>query len=271
VSLVAPSSGASLEKYLAFDEFNLLTTGFSNVPYAAYFLNAARQGAYLDALDKVPILNENSLGNIVEFTSFLKGIIIDHRIDIPRSLSSAWLSYRYAYTTTKLDVQEAVGFVRRCYGQDLLGSGISCYGRHVFEYKDLTVTVKCRLDVRQKELETLDKIACALYQYGLSPSFYVIWDMIPYSFIVDWFIPVGDILSGFDKTRMYERSYDISNIWFSISYSGTDKGTPYSVYTRFGSDSLPEFQGYYTLENKGTASTKVLGYRILDSLSLLFR
>jgi hypothetical protein len=95
--------------------------------------------------------------------------------------------------------------------------------------------------------------------------------MVPYSFIVDWFIPVGDILSGYDKTRMYDRTYDMEDIWFSFKYEWTEKDGSYSAYTRFGSSALPEFQGYYTLDNKGTPSDKTIGFRILDAASLLFR
>jgi hypothetical protein len=230
-------------------------------------VNAAKQAAYLDALDHIPQLNENSFANILEIVALVKGIVIDHRIEIPNSLQSAWLAYRYQYTTSKLDLQEAVGFVKRSFDVNALAKGFSCYGSHHFTYDGVPVVAKCRLTVKQKELEYLDRIITALYKYGLSPSFYVVWDMIPYSFIVDWFIPVGDILSGYDKTRMYDRTYDISNIWFSLKYQTSE----FRSYTRWTEVSLPEFQGYYTLENKGTASDKVIGFRILDALSLLIR
>jgi hypothetical protein len=95
--------------------------------------------------------------------------------------------------------------------------------------------------------------------------------MIPYSFIVDWFIPVGDMLSALDKRRMYDRTYTMSDIWFSLSYEMKDNDGTYKAYTRWASSDLPEFQGYYSLENVGTPSDKVVGFRILDALSLLFR
>jgi hypothetical protein len=122
-----------------------------------------------------------------------------------------------------------------------------------------------------KELDYLDKIWTGLYKYGLSPSFYVIWDSIPYSFIVDWFVPIGDILNGYDKTHMYDRTYTISDIWYSIKYSYTDENGTYTTYARWSGDSPPEFQGYYSLENKGTTSDKVIGFRVLDLLSLSYK
>jgi len=268
--IVINSSSMPSPDLLLLDEFNLTRYGYSSKPYAAYHLKALRQQAYLDALDKVPQLNENSISNVIEIVAFLKAIIIDHRVEIPRSLQSAWLAYRYSYTTTKLDMEEAVGFVYRSVDKDLLGKGFSCYGRATDTISGTPVVMKCHLSMKQKELSYLDSIFTSLYRYGLTPSFYVIWDMIPYSFIVDWFIPVGDILNGYDKTRMYDRTYDITDVWYSLKYEFSDRGTLYSAYTRWGESSPAEFEGYYTLENKGTPSDKTIGFRILDTLSLIF-
>jgi hypothetical protein len=240
-------------------------------PYAGYHIHAMESLAYLDALDHVPELNGNSLANILEILSFIKGVVIDHQIEIPRSLSSAWLSYRYQYTTSKLDIKEASSFVRRMYGTDLLGKGFSCYGSVPYTFKDVTAVARCRLDIKQKELGYVDKILDGLSRYGLAPDFYLIWDMIPYSFIVDWIIPVGDILDSYDKTILYERNYDITNIWYSVKYTYSSDVGPIKSYSRWSGSTPPEFHGFYTLENKGTTSSKVIGYRILDTLSLAFR
>jgi hypothetical protein len=218
----------------------------------------------------VPKFNDNTISNIVEIVGFLKALIIDHRIEIPKSLSSAWLSYRYVYGTGKSDVEEAVSFVHRNVG-DLLERGFDCYGSFTDNIQGTDVTVRCHITMKQKELAMVENILSQLYRYGLSPSFYVFWDMVPYSFIVDWFIPVGDILKGYDTTAMYDRTYEMSDIWFSYSYNLDVDGSSFHMYTRFGSDALPEFQGYYTLDNKGSPSNKVIGFRVLDALSLIFK
>lgn len=270
VTVSTPSK--NLADYLLLDEHALLfESGLSMKPYAASRLKALRQDSYLDALDHIPMLNENSISNIMELVGFIKALVIDHRIEIPKSLQSLWLSYRYSYTTTKSDAEEAIAFMHRHVNDDFLNSGFSCYGITHENVSGVNVTVRCRLDVKQKELDTLSKIWTTLYRYGLTPSFYVVWDMVPYSFIVDWFIPVGDILSGYDKTRMYDRTYDITNVWYSIKYSQVDDGCAISSYTRWQEGSPPEFNGYYTLINKGTTSDKTIGFRVLDALSILIR
>lgn len=268
-TVLATPSGP-LDSLQIFDEYRLLFDGASTKPYAAYHLKAARQQAYLDALDHVPQMNDNNLSNVIELVAFIKGIVLDHRIEIPNSLSSAWLAYRYSYGTTKMDMEEAIDFMHRNVSDELLEQGFSVYGVTHYTINDVTATVRCRLNLKQKELSTLQQIWSALYTYGLSPSFYVVWDMIPYSFIVDWFIPVGDILSGYDTTRMYDRTYDMSDIWFSIKYSYMSSEGLVTSYTRWTESELPEFNGYYTLENKGTPSDKVIGFRVLDALSLIF-
>jgi len=261
----------SLDSHLLLDEYNLLVEGLSMKPFAQYHTAAMEQLSYLDALDHVPIMNENNISNIISLVSFIKGIVIDHRVEIPKSLSSAWLKYRYEYTTTKSDVREAINFMHRTVGRDLFGRGFDCYGRTLYTYNNVPITVRCHVSMIPKELELLDRIWTGLYKYGLSPSFYVLWDSIPYSFIVDWFIPIGDILSGYDKTRMYDRTYTISNIWYSMKYVVTDETGTYTSYTRWSGGCPPEFQGYYSLENKGTVSDKVIGFRILDLFSLSFK
>jgi hypothetical protein len=269
-SCYATLPSSSLSDYLILDEWNLIRSGYSTKPYAAYHLQALRQEAYLDALDHVPLLNENSVSNVVELVGFIKSLVLDHKVEIPKSLNSAWLAYRYTYCTTKADAKQAIDFVHRHVDNDFLRKGFSCYGSASRNLYGVDLVMKCRLSMKQKELSILDNIWTALYRYGLSPSFYMIWDLVPYSFIVDWFIPVGDILSGYDKTRMYDRTYDISDIWYSLQYKTGESGN-ISAYTRWTASSPPEFQGYYSFENKGTTAHKVIGYRILDTLSLAFR
>jgi hypothetical protein len=262
----------SLWDKLILDEYNLVFgTGYSTEPFAAYHFKRLRQGAYLDCLDNVPILNENSISNIIGIVALIKSIVIDKKVEIPKSLSSAWLAYRYQYGTSKSDLEEAIDFQHRMVDSTFLDRGFDCYGVFCDMVKDIPVTCRCHITMKQKELDWLSKISTELYRYGLSPSFYVFWDTVPYSFIIDWFIPIGDILSGYDKTRMYDRTYEMTDIWFSYKYNLADDQGGYSAYTRYGSSALPEFQGYYTFDNKGTTSDITIGKRVLDSLSLIFR
>jgi hypothetical protein len=147
---------------------------------------------------------------------------------------------------------------------------ISCYGVSHTNYKGCDITCRCRIDVIPRNLDNLGRIWRALYTYGLQPNFYVVWDMIPYSFIVDWFIPVGDILSTLDADRMYLSGeyYDFENVCYSLSYvRELDDNTNVKCYTRWKGSVPSCFNSFYWFD-KPEPSRRTVGYRVLDALSL---
>jgi len=245
----------------------------SNHGLPSYWRNVLIQQAYLDAIDHMPRLNDNSISNIIEIAGFIKDLVIDHKVSIPESLSDLWLSYRYSYTTTKLDAEEAISFVGRYRQLGSLSKWIKCYGESHHDYvvdgKTTPITCRCCFEIRPRDVEVLNRIWRALYTYGLQPNFYVIWDMIPYSFIVDWLIPIGSVAHALDaQSNVTEVSYRLRDICFSLSYENKDVyGNIYHLYSRW-SQEIPQLNGFYFLE-EDAASSKVIGMRILDSLSLI--
>jgi hypothetical protein len=234
-----------------------------------YWRNWLVQHAYVDALQSAPKLNDNSISNALEIFSFIKTLVVDHRIEIPKRLSDAWLSYRYRYSTSKYDAEEAIKFMKRHY--DLSDSeGIKCYGMSSWSFDDGTVvSCRCGFTLKSVALDTIDRVWRALYTYGLQPNFYVVWDMIPYSFIVDWFIPVGDMASVLDtEANMLRGQYDIKDVCFSLSYDRVVDDYSYHCYTRWASPALTALNEFYWFDKPRTSS-KVTSYRILDVASLL--
>jgi hypothetical protein len=256
------------EPEVLFDKLDPVLLG-KDTDFSGYWRNWLIQHAFLDACEHIPKLNDNSISNVLEIVGFIYNLVIKHRIEIPKSLSSAWLAYRYSFTTSSLDAREAIDFVHRHMDLGSLDKGISCYGVSYHDYKDTLVTCRCGLSVKPRELGYLGKIWRALYTYGLQPNFYVIWDMIPYSFIVDWFIPLGDVLSVVDASRMYNSdNYIFEKIIYSIGYiRKTDDGN-ISCYTRWAGSSPPELNGLYWFDKEGQTSTKTHAYRVLDALSI---
>lgn len=72
----------------------------------------------------------------------------------------------------------------------------------------------------------------SLSQLGITNPALIAWELVPYSFVVDWFLPIGDWLGTFDATvgltfySGYRTVYSSS----SIRYMSTRQGT-YSNYT----------------------------------------
>lgn len=241
-----------------------LVTGNPNM----YWKNWLVQHAYLAACKSVPTLNDNSISNVIEIVSFIKGLVVDHKISFPKRLQDAWLAYRYSFGTTKLDIDEAIKFASRHMRLGTLDVKLKCYGDATTVVNGTFVTCRCTLNITPQQLGFVDKLWRSLTTYGLSPSFYVVWDMIPFSFIVDWFIPVGDVLSVVDaENRFSEQNYSITDVCFSLSYVREIGTYAYKVYSRWRSDALRSLNGFYWFDKPET-SDKTKLYRILDAVSL---
>jgi hypothetical protein len=73
---------------------------------------------------------------------------------------------------------------------------------------------------------------------GMDLSAQHAWDLIPYSFIADWFLDVGGRLERMDN---YRKSMRITPtvVWFSKMQSWEFQGIRYSHYARWSSISIP--------------------------------
>jgi hypothetical protein len=242
----------------------LLGNGIEN---NSYWFNWLVQHSYVDALHNMPRLNDNSVSNVLGLVSFIKALVIDHRVEIPHRLQDAWLQYRYVAKTTELDVKEAIRFMNRYYPNT--GMCIKTYGTATTNVQDTDVLCRCRIGLRSRELGTLDRIWRALYTYGLQPNFYMIWDMIPYSFIVDWFLPIGDVASNVDLLNNYSKqNYDFDSVVYSLEYIREyDNGPDVHCYSRWSGEPLESTNDLYWFDRPST-SNRVKLYRILDTASL---
>lgn len=87
-----------------------------------------------------------------------------------------------------------------------------------------------------KSVVTLDApFMHAMNQYGVLNPFAVAWEMVPFSFVADWFIPIGDYLNQFNATaglKFYDYSVTRSAVFEQTGninpISGVFKGTAYS-------------------------------------------
>jgi len=240
---------------------------------AAYWQVWLKEHAYYDALDSAPIMSDNNLANIAELVSFIRDLVVKHEISMPRSLQDAWLAYRYSYQTTKSDIEEAIEFVHRELDLSALESAyLQCYGMATTTYKGVSVTCRCTLKLCHREMGYLRDIWFQLYKYGLQPNFYTLWDSLPYSFMVDWFIPMGDIASVMDASANYcGDTFDIKDVVFSLQYTQFDRsGRPVSYYSRWAAEPLVSLNAMYWFD-KPAAADKTWVCRFLDAASLFIR
>jgi hypothetical protein len=238
-----------------------------------YWRNWLIQHAYVDALEAAPKMNDNNISNIAEIASFIINLVLKRRIVIPRRLQDLWLAYRYTYGTGRQDAEEAIKFMHRYANLGGLDGMVKCYGYATTDsVQGIPTLCRCQLKLKPKELEQLGKLWRALYTYGLQPNFYTLWDMIPYSFIVDWLIPVGDIAHVADIQRQYSgTNYQISDVIFSLEYEWKHptRGDLH-CYSRWSSAPLSSLNEFYWFD-KPSSSSKTKLFRVLDTASLLIK
>jgi hypothetical protein len=81
-----------------------------------------------------------------------------------------------------------------------------------------------------------------LSQIGVTNPLSLAWELVPYSFVIDWFIPVGDYLGSFDAlvgvdSLSYYTSYKLEREFQASSSMGTSKAKwTYKVRSDLSSD-----------------------------------
>ena len=138
-----------------------------------------------------------------------------HGVRRSRKVSDNWLEYRYGWRLVCYDVQSYLRTLfdimhRPIYHRvqttrrnlrDLVwdSSGLSITlpnGRRAFYY-DQRKETNLLAEVRGGYVYELSCPGLATAEaFGLLNPFYVVWDAVPFSFVFDWFVNVGDCLAG---------------------------------------------------------------------------
>lgn len=235
-----------------------------------YTFHHLQQSAFWDAASSIQVLNQNFIQTIVEALSFLmkvKSGKFSLKEALPDSLSSAWLSYRYCYNTNKMDMEEAISFIKWTGMFDMTLD----YTTHGYaSYND--IECRCSLTVRSKFLSAAQKAWSTLYEYGIQPNFYVLWDFTPFSFIVDWFIPVGELCDIIDRQNYLCDTFNCVSAVYSLHY-GDVMETPnmsleYDLYSRWVEYRFPPVEFCYLYEDNASSNKTIL-FRCLDAASLI--
>lgn len=227
-------------------------------------LNSGFTEAYYQALSKLPQLEQNLFQNILELVSVVRSFAdgfqpsdLTKLKEFKRTGQNAWLAYRYQYTTTVSDLMEITSTMNRLYAL-LSKRYIRSYG---IGYND-GMTCHCCVVVDMGAY--IDSLGSYLKRLNLRLTLYNVWDMIPYSFVVDWFLNIGDILHQLQEW-IDAPSFPVTEIWYSFYTIQSDNSARTEIYGRWrgSAPSLP----YIDVKS---VSQKTLFMRIADTLSLFF-
>jgi len=122
--------------------------------------------------------------------------------DQAKAIASAWLELQYGWKPLLMDTYNAAQEIADTVSPIYVGHA---FGKHVETSKSVvktgsnTDTVSIHSEARYKctfSMENTTARRAALN--GLSNPAMVAWELVPYSFVVDWFLPIGDYLSRID-------------------------------------------------------------------------
>jgi len=121
-----------------------------------------------------------------------------------KSLSDTWLEYTFGWKPLIQDIGAAVDVLQ----QDFKGRYVSGKGRETFHYSEANSgyrhTSDTLISVRIRGFPKVTNPNLLLAkQLGFTNPAFVAWDAIPFSFVIDWFLPVGKFLASWDNEFGY--------------------------------------------------------------------
>lgn len=222
-----------------------------------------------EAVDSLPALHTNNLDNMKNVIEIFTAIATRNFPSIPKTipklLAKGWLSYRYSYTTTKLDLEE----VRK--QLPLLLSDLSKVGRSRKQVGNLSSAAKLHVrDAYQSRF--VDRLYTFLDRWGLAPTWENLWDLVPFTFMVDWFTDWADFAHEVHTQKTLEQQYDVTCLVYSWKIRGELdwpglSGT-FTYYKRSVTDTvvLDHDISWYRSD---TTANKTWCFRLMDGISML--
>lgn len=113
-------------------------------------------------------------------------------------IAKCHLSVQYGYRLTAADVLEVANAIRRISTNEKIARSSCVYNAHIPQGM---VVVSEHWKMFYEANPAKAPVMAQLFLMDLI-GFQNVWDLIPYSFVVDWFTPAGDILQGWDDELM---------------------------------------------------------------------
>lgn len=210
---------------------------------ADLFPNLYRSGfssAYINAMEDIPEIQCNNIANLLDIVDLLRNIKkmnFSKFVKEFKNWRELWLSYRYVVNTTKADIEETYDVVSRV--NAVLKSSKPFKVRGTFRKDEMLF--RCTVTLDPSVLLPSDT-SSYLKKAGLELNAYNAWDLVPYSFVVDWFLHIGDLIEWAERFSegvevpirdcwySYESAYSDAIIYFRVKCSGI-LGTPFLTTT----------------------------------------
>ena len=169
--------------------------------------------------------SESVNANSVNMLEFLRDI--GHPLDMIPKLSNLlklrthagnYLAVQFGVLPTISDIQDIIGaFRKRKPYLDKCGFSVynsSSSASASVKLHDFTLEQHLKLAIDDEDSD-LDALTERLESWGILPTFENLWDLVPYSFVIDWLIDVGDLLRRVD-TRMRLTRLNVRYVTMSV-------------------------------------------------------
>lgn len=202
------------------------------LPQAALLVNAAqgKQAWEMIANRSIQLVKAFSAlkrGNLLEFARVLlldPSTVRRHttRQKAIKDPSGTWLEFTFGWVPLITDIYTSVDILQRdfelvaCRGSSRLYeytfSGTAPFTTHVTRF----VQARVRADI----VVTNPNLMLA-NQLGLLNPAAVVWDIIPFSFVVDWFLPVGRFIKQFNDQAGIRLQNEVTTVKMDLDYKST--------------------------------------------------
>jgi len=151
------------------------------------------------------------------------GIILPRnatRYSRPKDAGNIWLEWHFGWSPlledihTGLKILDSDWTTKRCVGRSTCSTNKTVKSSQGVWSQNMTLNARIRMGAT---VRVTDPAIHTLAQFGVLNPAAVAWELIPFSFLVDWFIPVGDYLNSFtdflglELTNTYTTTYVVGS------------------------------------------------------------
>jgi len=253
-----------------------------------------------DATAEIPVMSQNNLKSLKLFGDFVKLLIqaksgdlraLDDAVahasriigkpkrriysmffdknELWRAWQQAHFTGRYIWSTNVMNYNHFYNYM----ASNALPSFRKMFKKvHAVHDFDGNAKIFVGFSYKDKALKGLLNAYQNCYYAGILPTSYVLWDMLPFSFIADWFVPIQNALQAHDRSEHLNPTFleFKDGFEYSIKYQIDFKGASADVYFRFKQGCYPVFDlGSYMCNWKQKSVTDTtIGLRVADGIFL---
>lgn len=185
-------------------------------------------------VDAVKVYQTDPISNAVQLPELatLSQSLPRRKSDLlnPKFWAGAYLAYKYGVETTVRDAKELHRGIS-AYMDQKTDSGIGSTravtkvsSKNEYKRHPGTHVLRCKLKFFTQDSGIASDLL-KLYKLGLMPTIGTAWDLVPFSFILDWFIHVDNVISAIDYDPIYSTLH-VKSVTYSRTTSVTQRIPP---------------------------------------------